>query len=53
MSSDPGDEPRQEPEGPDLEWRDYLALAIAALETILIPLVAFVVILIVLLIFLH
>lgn len=30
----------------DLDWRDYIALTIASLETVMLPLVVFVVILI-------
>jgi hypothetical protein len=43
-------EDEEEPEGEvTLEWRDYVAFVIAAFETILVPLVVFVVILLVLL----
>lgn len=48
MSHDQGEDGRNEPEGADLEWRDYLALAVAALETVLLPLVVFAVVLVVL-----
>jgi len=33
--------------GPDLEWRDYVAITIAALETVMLPLVVLLVLLIV------
>jgi len=40
----------EEPEGEvRLEWKDYVAFVIAAFETILIPLVVFVIILLVML----
>jgi len=31
---------------PDLEWRDYVAITIAALETVLLPLVVLVILMI-------
>jgi len=44
----------EEPEGGvTLEWRDYVAFVIAALETILVPLVVFIVILLVLLVWIR
>ena len=40
----------EEPEGEvRLEWKDYVAFVIAAFETILVPLVVFVIILLVML----
>jgi len=40
----------EEPEGEvTLEWKDYVAFVIAAFETILVPLIVFVVVLLVLL----
>jgi hypothetical protein len=41
------DEDSDEAVAPDLEWRDYIALAVAALETVLLPLVVLSVLLIV------
>jgi len=40
----------EEPEGEvTLEWKDYVAFVIAAFETVLVPLVVFIVVLLVLL----
>jgi hypothetical protein len=40
----------EEPEGEvSLEWKDYVAFVIAAFETVLLPIVVFIVILLVLL----
>jgi hypothetical protein len=40
----------EEPEGEvTLEWKDYVAFVIAAFETILVPLIVFIVVLLVLL----
>jgi hypothetical protein len=33
--------------GPELEWRDYVAITIAALETVMLPLVVLVILMIV------
>jgi len=44
------EEDEEEPEGEvRLEWKDYVAFVIAAFETILVPLVVFVIILLVML----
>ena len=40
-------------ERPSLEWKDYVALFIAALETIVVPLIVFMIILIVLVLILR
>ena len=41
------DEDSDEKVTPDLEWRDYIAIAVAALETVLLPLVALAILMIV------
>jgi hypothetical protein len=39
-------------DNPKLEWRDWVALAVASLETVLLPLIIFIVVLLVIVVFL-